>query len=374
MKPNISPRRPAAAVPPRQLSGPVAACVIANPSAGRGGRRAALEAAVERWRRRGWSVAWHWTGGPGDAAALARTAAADGIEVVAVAGGDGTVNEVANGLAGSATALAVLPSGTANVLAAQLGLVRWPSPLRTPDLSAAADSLAAGVIRRVDLGLAEPAGRPGRYFLLWAGVGLDAAVAAAIEGPGRPLKERFGALGFAWVALRSAMRARGGEAIVRIDGVRTRGRLHGIVLHNIPLYAGIAHLAPEARLDDGRLDAVVLMGDTRREALGAWLRAGRAASPGAFTRRVVLGRSAPHHPLAVPATVVHVVGRPPQAVHVDAEPWGTTPVRFSVVPGALALVVPAGAPAALFQAGSTLGPRIAAGTVVRPRHPAAVDR
>jgi diacylglycerol kinase family enzyme len=374
VKPNISPHRPAVAMPPRRLSGPVAACVIANPSAGRGGRLAALEVAVERWRRRGWSIAWHWTGGPGDATSLARSAAADGIEVVAVAGGDGTVNEVANGLAGSATALAILPAGTANVLAAQLGLVRWPSPLRTPDLSAAADSLAAGVIRRVDLGLAEPTGRPGRHFLLWAGVGLDAAIVATIEGPGRPLKERFGALGFAWVALRSAMREHGGEAVVRIDGVRTRGWLRGIVLHNIPLYAGLVHLAPEARLDDGRLDAVVLMGDTQRGALGAWLRAGHAASPGAFVRRVVLGRSDSDHPLATPAEVVHVVGRPPQAVHVDAEPWGTTPVRFSVVPGALALVVPAGAPAALFQAGATPGPRVAAGAFVRRRHPAAVDR
>jgi diacylglycerol kinase family enzyme len=103
---------------------------------------------------------------------LAQGAAADGVDVVVVLGGDGTVNEAANGLAGSATALAVLPGGSTNVFARSIGLPNDPIDA-TADLL---EALEAGSIRRVGLGSAN-----GRYFCFHVGLGYDAALVEQVE-------------------------------------------------------------------------------------------------------------------------------------------------------------------------------------------------
>jgi diacylglycerol kinase family enzyme len=108
----------------------------------------------------------------GHAARLAQGAAADGIDVVVVLGGDGTLNEAANGLAGSATALAVLPGGSTNVFARTIGMANDPIEATSQLLS----SLANGAVQRVGLGRANA-----RYFLFHAGIGFDAAVVARVE-------------------------------------------------------------------------------------------------------------------------------------------------------------------------------------------------
>ena len=108
----------------------------------------------------------------GHAARLAQGAAADGMDVVVVLGGDGTLNEAANGLAGSQTALAVLPGGSTNVFARTIGMANDPVEATSQLLSA----LATGSTERVGLGRANA-----RYFLLHAGIGFDAAVVARVE-------------------------------------------------------------------------------------------------------------------------------------------------------------------------------------------------
>jgi diacylglycerol kinase family enzyme len=108
----------------------------------------------------------------GHAARLAQGAAADGLDVVVVLGGDGTLNEAANGLAGSATALAVLPGGSTNVFARTIGTANHPIEATNQLLSA----LAAGSVERIGLGQANT-----RYFLFHAGIGFDAAVVARVE-------------------------------------------------------------------------------------------------------------------------------------------------------------------------------------------------
>lgn len=108
----------------------------------------------------------------GHAARLAQGAASDGADVVVVLGGDGTLNEAANGLAGSRTALAVIPGGSTNVFARTIGAENDPLEATTQLLAA----LAAGSVRHVGLGLAN-----GRYFLFHAGIGFDAAVVARVE-------------------------------------------------------------------------------------------------------------------------------------------------------------------------------------------------
>lgn len=111
---------------------------------------------------------------------LARGAAADGAEVVVVLGGDGTLNEAANGLAGSATALATLPGGSTNVFARTIGLTNDPIEA-TGELL---DALAAGSIHRIGLGSLN-----GRYFLFHTGLGFDAAVIEQVER--RPQLKRY---------------------------------------------------------------------------------------------------------------------------------------------------------------------------------------
>jgi YegS/Rv2252/BmrU family lipid kinase len=310
--------------------------LIANPAAGAGRPGAAFHAATGVLAASGWTVSVQWTEAAGTAAALARQAAAEGVDVVVAAGGDGTVNEVANGLVGSRTALAVLPLGTGNVLAAQLGLVGVPTPLHRPDPAAAAAALVQGQVLTVDTGLATGRHGPGRHFVLWAGVGFDAAIAHELEGAGRDLKARFGPFAYGALGLRAMLATRGTAARVRLDRRRIQGRLLMAVVANIALYAGSVELTPEARLDDGRLDVALFLGASLRQA---------AAHLGA----VLLGRSGPAPDrVAGPAQRVRILARRHLPVHVDAEPFGTTPVRFDVVPASLRLVVPPTAPDRLF--------------------------
>jgi diacylglycerol kinase family enzyme len=111
----------------------------------------------------------------GHASRLAQGAAADGVDVVVVLGGDGTLNEAANGLARTPTALAVLPGGSTNVYARSIGMTNDPVEATGELLRA----LAAGSIRSVSLGLVN-----GRYFLFHVGIGYDAAVVEQVERRG----------------------------------------------------------------------------------------------------------------------------------------------------------------------------------------------
>src|SRR5262245_23420390 len=131
--------------------------VVANPAAGLKRGRNAGEAAAAGARRAGAAVELHRTTGPGDAAEAAKAAAREGIDLVLAAGGDGTAHEVAQGLAGTATALGVAPAGTMNLLARVLSI-----PL---DPASAAEALARGSVRT----LMRPGRADGRLFLVMAG-------------------------------------------------------------------------------------------------------------------------------------------------------------------------------------------------------------
>jgi diacylglycerol kinase family enzyme len=132
----------------------------------------------------------------GHATRLASDAAERGVDAVVVLGGDGTLNEAANGLAGSSTALAALPGGSTNVFARTIGLPNDPIEATGQLLTA----LEAGRRERVGLGSVN-----GRYFLFHLGVGFDATVVERVERRGR-LKRRFGHGWFAWNALTAWLR------------------------------------------------------------------------------------------------------------------------------------------------------------------------
>lgn len=222
--------------------------LIYNPTAGRGGQRAMLDSLLPALADSGFEVEPRATAAPGDATDLARAAAGEGVEVVFVLGGDGTVREAAAGLAGSSgseaptAALAILPGGTTNVLAHALGLP--PTPL------AAARAHAGHTVRRLDVGLCD-----GQPFLMMASGGYDGFL---LEQMDPTWKSRFGKLGIALQGLFHLGRYRFPRLALRVDGEELEARFFAVC--NIPYYGGTFELCPSAACDDRRLDLVTFTG------------------------------------------------------------------------------------------------------------------
>lgn len=175
----------------------------------------------------------------GDAEAFAADAADGGVRAVIVAGGDGTINEALNGMAGAPLGLGLIPVGTANVLSHELGI--------GASLSRAARALAAGRTRAIRLGRVD-----GRYFAMMAGVGFDAAVVAGIDPVA---KRRFGKGAYLLSGLRVFRAWRPRRYRVTIDG--TAHEAASVVCCNGRFYGGRFVLADAARLDDDRLHVVL---------------------------------------------------------------------------------------------------------------------
>ncbi len=314
--------------------GDMQAILIHNPSAGSGRSADEIDLVVGMLHRRGWIVQVRETQHSGDAAQLAREGVEAGCELALVAGGDGTISSAIQGLAGSHTALGVLPAGTGNVLARQLGMP-VPRPLHPSVLREAMELILAGQPHLVDLGLLtnEATGEQGRYFLCWAGIGIDAAITQEVELFPQ-LKRRLGFGAFALSALHVLRHYAGTRAELIVDGKRVPPRRMVLaVASNMELYAGFLHISPDAHLDDGLLDFSCFHGDrwfdTIYHGLIIFLRR-HVRDP-----RVSIYR----------AHTIEVDTARPLPVHVDAEPFGTTPVHIRVVPRALRLIIPPTAPA-----------------------------
>lgn len=277
----------------------------------------------------GWETSLEATAAAGQATELARNAAEGGLDAVVACGGDGTVNEVANGLAGSATALAVVRGGTANVWAKEAHLPRDPS--------AAVRLLSDGEQRTIDLGRASAVGGStsgggDRYFLLMAGVGFDAAIVRQVSGA---LKRRLGAASYLLHGLRCVLRHRTVEADLLVNRGPLPSPLYWLLLGNTRSYAGVLNITHQARADDGRLDLCLLRkgGLLRLAWLAPWVLLRRH-----HRRAGVLYRT-------VESLEVRTPGLP---VQVDGEYLTETPLRFEVAPAALRVMVPGGLRSPLF--------------------------
>lgn len=292
--------------------------IIRNPTSRRTIDEGGMSAVLAIARAAGWEAAVSLTDREGHATAIARDAAARAVDVVIVNGGDGTINEAINGIAGTPTALAVLPGGTANVWAKETHVQR--------DHAGAMRDIIAGDRRRVDLGLAGE-----RYFLLMAGAGFDAAVVASI---GVRAKRRLGAAAYVLAGALTIFRTRAHPARVVIDGVATDAPLYWLVAANTRSYGGLADILYRAEADDGMLDIGIMhqSGPLRMVVDGA---------------RVLLKR----HKLSDGRTAGNVeyfrarsieIETPGIAVQIDGELAGETPMRFEVAPLALNVIVPAG--------------------------------
>jgi diacylglycerol kinase family enzyme len=223
-----------------------------------------LRRAVERaLQKAGWPApVWYETTVDEPGEAQARAAAQAGAEIVFVCGGDGTVMSCATGLVGSAAALAVLPSGTGNLLAANLGL--------STDLAAGIEVALEGGRRRLDLGeLLGPPGTPVRYFTVMAGMGFDAQMLAATS---ETTKSVFGWPAYVVGALKH-LRDRPMRVSVRIDDKPPlRRRARSVLVANVGRLQGGVRLFKEAEPDDGWLDVAILTPRT----VGHWAALGWA--------------------------------------------------------------------------------------------------
>jgi len=307
----------------------VKAHLIYNPTAGPRDVRRALKRVRSFLKRHGWSVKLQLTEKPGDATALARAAAQAGCDVAIVAGGDGTVNEAVNGLVGTQTALGVLPVGTGNMWAKQLSIPTYTltNPLRLYETAA---KLTEGTIRLIDVGQVND-----RFFLCWAGIGLDAQVTAEMEPRQRHTK-RLGMLPYAIAAVLVARDFQGVRTRVYLDGGIVRGRTLLILVSNIKQYIGTLSVAREARMDDGLLDVFVFKGLGFPYAVRHLLK--------------IISRRHLQDPQIVHRQARHIEVRTEWAipVQVDGDPIGATPVTLKVVPQALRVLVPPSAPPGLF--------------------------
>jgi len=235
--------------------------LIYNPMAGKFPSEPLVERAGRILSTNGWDVDIIQTKGGNHITRLAKRAAVMGVDALFMAGGDGSLHKAAAGLLGSQTTLAVLPSGTANVWAQELGL---PS-LSWTNLTALETSVKKqlnGTIRTMDVGICQ-----GTPFLLWSGAGFDAFVVHHLE-PRSRWQKQFPSTQYAANMALLAPSWTGMDLKIWVDGERIDGTYLVVLVTNIHLYAGgIAELSPKARIDDGKIDLWLFSGDTLQETL-----------------------------------------------------------------------------------------------------------
>ena len=296
------------------------ALLIFNPAAGRA--RSIRTGTIERARRvlarQRIDADLAPTDGPGSAQELARQAVQSGRQMVIVCGGDGTLNEVVNGIAGSTIPLALLPAGTANVFAKEIG-VPW-------NIERAASLIRSSHLRRIALGhLTAVGAETGRYFLSLAGAGPDGAIVRAVN---RTLKDRTGTGAF-WVeGLRQLAVYRFPKFRVIFENESPEVTL--LIVGRTKHYGGPLQITTGADLHGNDFELMLCSAGSRWKYLAyiPLLLAGqlRRAGQVRFVRTTAM-RCEP-------------LEESPIWVQVDGEPAGRLPAEFRVIPDALSLAIP----------------------------------
>ena len=319
--------------------------ILANPTAGAGAVRAnrarILSAVQADLEKHGHRVHIGWEVEPRAIRERAENAARAGTQIVVAAGGDGTVNAVVNGLMRasggehSPAKLGVLPLGTGNVFAYNLGLRNW----RT-----AARAVAAGHTRRIDVGHARPlesatVGRKKgalaqaphdkpspRYFVLMAGIGFDAKV---IEETSLRLKWVLRDFAYALTSLQNAVVHQGTQVTLTFpDGTRHSEMAWLLMAGNAASYAWAIKFTGRAQLDDGKLDLCVFPFANKLTSVQQVM-------------QLLLGQHVERGTARYFQTPsVRVESSPPIPIQLDGDEWGTTPVELAMKPGVLDVLVP----------------------------------
>jgi diacylglycerol kinase (ATP) len=264
-----------------------------------------------------------FSSGPGQLGGLAQRAADGGAAVLVVVGGDGSLFEVANGIAGrDGVELAVLPRGTGCDFVRTFGISGKPADV--------AATVLGGVTRELDLGRATYRGWGGAEETAWfanvASAGMSGAIA---QRANETTKALGGKASYAWATFAVFARWRNGEVRVEVDAESRDGLMQDVVVANGRYFGGGMKICPDAEPDDGLFD-VLLIGDITRVELVQTM------------PKLYRGTHLPHKKgELLQGRVVTVESPEPLPIELDGEQPGTTPARFEIVPGALRLRVPA---------------------------------
>ena len=295
----------------------MAAILISNPKTGRYASRRfrPIQQIVSQLKALGVDVELRLTTRPHEATEIATRAARNGSSDVFVAGGDGTINEVIQGLAGTKARLGIIPRGTANVLARELGL-----PLDEQEAAAVA---AHGKSRRIHLGLAiDETNNVRRYFALMAGIGIDASIVRHV----RPrLKKRIGKGAF-WISGLSHLASWSPHPFtLEIDGREYTATFAAI--GKAPRYGGDLAITPGARLNEPQFEVCMIETSNRFRYLRLLSYAMRAGMPR-------------DNPAVKFVKTACVTAHGDAQVQIDGELIGSLPMRFEIAPHSLEVLVP----------------------------------
>jgi diacylglycerol kinase (ATP) len=291
----------------------LSAVMIVNPtSGGYAHHREHIAEHIAFLQHHGWNVDVRLTHAAGQATQWARKAVARHIDVVVAAGGDGTINEIIQELAGSETALGVLPFGTVNV---------WAREMHIPlDDAGARDVLVEGKTQYIDLGQVND-----RFFLLMAGIGLDGEITQAVE---KKALKRLGILGYLLASIWYGSRYAGFRVNVTCASRHISTRALQIVIGNTQLYGGVLKFTSQAKCDDGLLDLCVVHMHNIFGRIQVLM-------------DVLLGNKLkPQDIDYATSDAIKVYTRKPIAIQLDGEPAGYTPATFQVIPHTLKVIVP----------------------------------
>ncbi len=275
-----------------------------------------LNRIVDCLTRFGISVDKVMTQRSGEASAIAQRSAEENYDLVIVAGGDGTIHEVINGLVGSRTILGVIPFGTANIYALETGV-----PL---EIEKACELIVQGEINEIDLGKVSTR-KEQRYFLCMVGIGFDADIVKHVQSR---FKKIMGVLAFPVVGFKRVFSYPFRVIKVFVDGKTTLQKGYILIVGNTKYYGGGMMLSNIAQITDGLLDACLFKQRGFFNVLGyvQGLRTG------------TIQKFPDVH--CFQCQKIQIVGRWPHDIQLDGEYFGHTPATIEIVPHALRAIMP----------------------------------
>jgi diacylglycerol kinase (ATP) len=287
------------------------AAILVNPTSGKGRSAKNAPLAVERLRERGVRVTWLEGDSAEAALDLARQAVADGVEALIACGGDGTVHLALQAVAGTDTALGIIPAGTGDDIARALGL-----PLN--DVAAAVDVIAHGRTRSVDYGTVHAADGTERAFLAVMSAGFDSEVTERANTMTWPT----GSSRYLLATMAELRVYKPVEFRITVDGEMTRSEGMMLAVGNGSSYGGGMYVCPGAVIDDGVLDLTLLERTSKFTFLTTFPRVFKGTHVHKPFVRTMRGAQ------------IHVEA-PGQTAYADGERVGPLPVDVGVVPGGL---------------------------------------
>ena len=301
--------------------------LIYNPRSGQRDLTTDIRAVRKYLTSHGWDVDLFVENDAQRITELTKEAADARYDVVVASGGDGTISRVVNGLARTDTALGVLPAGTGNAWATEMG-IPVSKVFTRHALLEAADVLLRSEIRLLDLGTAGD-----NYFLMWAGVGLDAKITGEVNWE---LRRHIGNLATWITGFQVAAEYPGTPANIIVDGKVFRSQFILTVIGNAQSYAGAVRMTPIARMDDGLLDVCVLKGkgfsDTLKHLVNIFSQTHMESSEVEYYQ----------------GEKIRIEADEPLPIHLDGDLMGYTPTEFTIAPKSLRVILPQHPPERLF--------------------------